>query len=363
MDKVRFAHVGCGSVSHNRYWPNYPKMPRGQLVAACDSNPARAQRAAEPFGVPWFTDLDEMLARVDFELLVNTTSTPAHYPLNLKALQAGRHVYTQKPMTITVAEADMLIEEARKRNLVIVAEDHKPIQPPFVTARALLREGLIGKICWMRCNRTHIGPHKIDNWPTDPTWFYKKGSGPLLDVGIEGLHGICSLVGPARRVTAMSGINQPVVYVHGGPNSGKRIDVEADDVTLLTLDFGDDVFAQLDTAWTVAHARIPHLEIYGAKGIMSIGGTKEEFELLLYRDEPQLGIRGWSNVDMIPPAKPWPPMRAIGVAHAFDCILDGQKPILSAELARHCIEIVNKAFVAARTGITQELETTFDPIL
>jgi predicted dehydrogenase len=306
--------------------------------------------------------MDEMIAKVDFDLLVNTTSTPAHYPLNLKAVLAGKHVYTQKPMTVTVAEADTLINEARKRNLVIVAEDHKPIQPPFVTARQLLREEVIGKVCWLRCNRTHKGPAIIDNWPTDPTWFYKKGSGPLLDVGIEGLHGMCSLMGPAKRVTAMSGINQPVVTVRGGPNMGKRIDVEADDVTLLTLDFGDSIFAQLDTAWTVAHARLPHLEIYGAKGIISIGGTKEEFSVDLYRDEPRLGIRGWSQVDMIPPLKPWPPMRAIGVAHAYDCILDGQKPILSAELARHCIEIIEKCFIAARTGVTQNLETTFDII-
>ena len=67
-------------------------------------------------------------------------------------------------------------------------------------------------------------------------------------------------------------------------------------------------------------------------------------------------------MDIIPPTKPVPPLRAIGVAHAFDCILDGEKPVMSAELARHCIEIIEKCFIAARTGVTQTLETTFDPI-
>jgi predicted dehydrogenase len=363
MERVRFAVVGCGSVSHNRYFPSFGQMLRGQLVAVCDTDRVRAQTAAEPLGVHFFTDLAEMLAKADFDLLVNLTSTQAHFPLSLRALQANKHVYTQKPIAITVAEATILIEEARRRSLVIVAEDHKPILPAYVLIRNLVRQGVIGKVCWIRSNRTHKSTATIDNWPTDPSWYYQKGSGPLMDVGIEGLAALCGIMGPAKRVTAMSGINQPIVYVRGGPNKGKRIDVEADDVTLLILDFGESIFALLDTAWTVSHAtKVPQLEIYGCKGIISLGGdAREDYPIGLYRDEPELGIRGWTRVEPIPPPTPLPPIRAMGVAHAIDCILDGHPPVLSAELARHCLEICEKAFVAARTGITQTLETAFEP--
>jgi len=363
MDKVKYAIVGCGSVSGNRYFPHLSALTKGQLTAVCDAVEERARRRAEEFGVPYYTDLDEMLVKADFDLLVNLTNVQNHFPLNLKALQAGKHVYTQKPMTVTVEEATILIDEAAKRGLKLVSEDAGPIFPVNLTIRKLLREGVIGKVVWARSRCTHWGPAIIDNWPTDPTWFYKKGAGPLRDVGIERLQLLTALLGPARRVTAMSGINQPVVVVRGGPNKGKRIEVEEDDVTLLTLDFGDSIFAMLDTAWVNVRAtRVPDLEIYGSKGVISKSGghaKSREFILELYRDEPELGIRGWTEVELIPPERPLPPLQVLGLAHAIDCVLEDKKPILSGEHARHCIEIIEKAFIAARTGITQELETTF----
>ncbi len=364
MDKVRFAIVGCGSVSGNRYFPNIPGLARAELAAVCDAVEARSGARGEEFGVPHFTDLDEMLGKADFDLLVNLTPVPNHFRLSLKALQAGKHVYTQKPMTVTVEEATTLIDEAAKRGVKLVAEDARPILPATRTIRRLLEDGLIGKVVWVRATCTHWGPAIIDNWPTDPEWFYRKGAGPLRDVGIERLHVLTSLLGPAKRVTAMSGVNQPEVTVRGGPNKGKRIEVDEDDVTLLTIDFGDSVFAMLDTAWVNCRAtHTPQMEIYGQKGVIShlSGGHPKagasDFAIELYRDEPEHGIRGWTSVDAIPPLTPDPPPAVAGLVHAIECILEDKKPVLSGEHARHCIEIIEKAFVAARTGVTQDIET------
>jgi predicted dehydrogenase len=161
----------------------------------------------------------------------------------------------------------------------------------------------------------------------------------------------------------MSGINQSEVVVRGGPMKGHVIQVEEDDVTLLTLDFGDSIFAMLDTAWVqVRGIRTPDLEIYGKKGVItSMGGGPKGRELTtwLYRDEPELGIRGWTEVQMIPSGRSLPPVRVLGLAHAIDCVVDDKRPILSGEHARHCIEIIEKAFIAARTGVVQNVETTF----
>jgi predicted dehydrogenase len=363
MDKIKYAIVGCGSVSGNRYFPHVRDLARGQLTAVCDTSEERARPRAEEFGVPYYTDFDEMLAKADFDLLVNLTNVQSHFPLSLKALQASKHVYTQKPMTVTTEEATILIEDAAERGLKLVSEDAGPLFPYNLTVRRLIQEGVIGKVVWARSRCTHWGPAIIDNWPTDPAWFYKKGAGPLRDVGIERLQLLTALLGPARRVTAMSGINQAEVVVRGGPNKGKVIQVEEDDVTLLTLDFGDAIFAMLDTAWVNVRAtQVPDLEVYGSKGVITSmgGGSKARpHTLLLYRDEPELGIRGWQEVELIPPERPLPPVQVLGLAHAMDCVLDGRKPILSGEHARHCIEIIEKAFVAARTGITQDLATTF----
>jgi len=370
MIKVRYAIVGCGSVSWNRYFKesNFQEVASlgGELVAVCDIYEERARKPAVKYNVPYFLGLDEMLAKVDFDLLVNLTNVPSHYETSLKGLKAGRHVYTQKPMTVTVAEANHLIEEAKTRNLKLISEDAGPLQPVHRTMITLVKQGAIGKITWIRSTCTHWGPAIIDNWPTDPAWFYQKGAGPLRDVGIERLQMITALLGPAKKVTAMSGINQPEVVVRGGPNQGKRIETTEDDITLMILDFGDGIYAMLDSAWVNHRATLtPGMEIYGQKGVLSHvrgGGNKGsqyDFELMLYRDEPALGIRGWEGVDAIPPVKFDPNPSIVGLAHAIECIQEDKMPVLSGEFARHSIEIIEKAFISARTGIAQTLETTF----
>ncbi len=366
MDKIKYAIIGCGSVSENRYFPNLGTITKGHLVSVCDSVEARAKRRAEEFGVPYYTSLDDMLARADFDLLVNLTNIQNHFPISLKALKNGKHVYTQKPMTVTTEEATTLINEATKRNLKLVAEPVQPIIPVTRTIHRLLEKGVIGKVVWARVACSHWGPAIIDNWPTDPSWFYRKGAGPLRDVGVERLHSLTALLGPIRRVTAMSGINQPKVTVRGGPYNGKHIKVEEDDVILLTLDFGNSIFAMLDTAWVNQRARrTPEMEIYGQKGVICFfrrghsEATAFDFDLELYRDEPEIGIRGWAKIDVIPPLQHDPLPAVAGLVHAVECIIEDRKPILSGEHARHCIEVMDKAFVATQTGTTQELETTF----
>lgn len=366
MEKVTYAIIGCGSVSWNRYFTRINDITRGQLVAICDSNPERLKRPLTMYDVPAFTSIDEMLAKADFDLLVNLTNDQAHYALSLKALQAGKHVYTQKPMTGTVEQATTLIEEAAKRKVKLVAEESVGIFLIYRTMKKLLDEGVLGKVVWARATCTHWGPATIDNWPTDPAWFYAKGGGPLRDVGIERLHALTFLLGPCKRVSAMSGINQPEVVVRGGPNKGKVVKVEEDDVTLLTLDFGNATFGMLDAVWVNQRATLtPYLEIYGQKGVLTIMKSsgrepgQRDFDLRLFRDEPGLGIRGWTQVDAIPPLKPEPSVAITGLMHAIDCILDDKKPVASGEHARHCIEIMEKCYLSARTGSVQSIEHSF----
>lgn len=360
MDKVRFAIVGCGSVSANRYFPNVRRLERGELAAVCDSVAPRAQSRGEEFGVPWYTDLDEMLARAEFDLLVNLTNIQNHFLVSLKALQAGKHVYVQKPMTVTATEATRLIEEAAARGLKLVAEESSGLNPFYILIRKLIRDGVIGDVVWVRSVCTHCGPASMDNWPTDPSWFYKKGAGPVLDVGIERLHLLTYLLGPARRVTAMSGLRQPQVTVQSGPCRGKVIDVEEDDLTLITLDFGNSLLAMLDTAYVHFEAyRTPDLEIYGTRGVITSFGESHDQKLWLYRSEPELGIRGWQEVQPMAPDRPPPPMRVLGLAHAIDCVLNDTPPIASGEHARHCIDVIEKTWAAARTGVTQQVTTVF----
>jgi predicted dehydrogenase len=146
--------------------------------------------------------------------------------------------------------------------------------------------------------------------------------------------------------------------VRGGPFKGTRIDVEEDDVTLFMLDFGDATFATVEASFCVRATRAPSLvfmEFYGSDGTVSGSVWESKDPLSVWRDEGELGIRGWAEVQTDP--EPWG--LPSGVEHLIDCILDDTNPIPSGEHARHVLEIMNKGMVAARTGQTQKLETTF----
>ena len=356
MEKVKIGLVGCGVIADNAYLPGIVKMQKADLVAVCDLIEERAKAAGEKFNVPQvYTDLDEMLEKSGLELLVNTTHIQAHYEVNLKALQAGKHVYSEKSMTNTVEEATTLIEEAKKRNLKLGAAAATMLSSVNQKIRELIQEGAIGKVAFAKARTSHEGAAYFPYWATDPTWFYKPGGGPVLDLGVYALHTLTGILGPAKRVTCLSGISDPVRYVRGGPYKGKRIDVEVDDNTLIMLDFGNATFAFVDATFCVRVAKGPSMEIYGSEGTISIGeyGAERPFEL--YREDLKLGIRGWTALEL-PDRDNW---FTGAVAHMIDCILEDKEPVVSGEHARHVIEIMTKAIEAARQGQALELETTF----
>ncbi len=357
MDKVKVAVVGCGMIAEQSYLPGIVQMEKAKLVAVCDIVEERAELLQEKFGVlRYYTDLDTMLAEEEFDLLVNLTIIPMHYPLNLKALQAGKHVYSEKTFALTTEEATELVETAKAKGVKLGAAAATMLSPVNQMVRRLVEGGAIGKVTFAKVVSSHGGP-AAETWPADPTWFYKKGAGPLPDMGVYGLHSITGILGPARRVTAFAGISVPVRYVGGGPFAGKRIDVEEDDLNLIMLDFGEATFAIVDGSFCVRATKAPSMEIMGSDGTIAVqplwgGGAP----ISLWRDEAKLGVRGWTEVEM-PAGGRW--SLANGVEHLIDCIIEDKEPIVSGEHARHVLEIMDKTKVAAKTGVTQVLETTF----
>jgi predicted dehydrogenase len=359
MEKIRVAVVGCGMIADRAYLPGIAQMEKADLVAVCDIVEERAKRQQARFNVPRsYASLDAMLDGEEFDLLVDLTDIPSHYGLNLLALQAGKHVYSEKTFAQTVEQATELIELAEARGVKLGAAAATMLSPINLRAKSLIEEGAIGKVSFAKVLSSHGGPAYFPTWPVDPTWFYKQGSGPILDMGVYGLHTITGILGPAKRVTAVSGISDSVRFVRGGPFKGKRIDVEEDDLTVIVLDFGQATFAVVDASYCVRASRAPSLEIYGADG--TIAADPMDWiglgnPLSLWRDEVELGIRGWTDVELQDTRWELP----MGVEHLIDCILEDRHPITSAQHARHVLEIMNTCLKAARTGVAQELTTTF----
>ena len=355
MVKVKIGLVGCGHIATSTYLPGIGKIDRAGLVAVCDLIPERAQAASERFSAPlWYTDLEDMLQHSGIDLLVNTTLMPDHFEVNLAGLKAGKHVYSEKPMTATIAQATALLDEARTQGVKLGAAAGTMLDPVLQKVKALIADQAIGKVAYARIISAHGGPAV---WAQlhPPDRYYQPGSGPVMDMGVYGLHSITGILGPAKRVSCFSGVSDPVRIERAGPRKGREIRVGMDDNTLITLDFGSATYAVVDAGYCTLASRSPRLEIYGSRGTISVGAPGQSAPIEMFRDDLALDVRGWTAVDMAAPR----PGLSLNVAHMVDCILDDKDPVISGEHARHVIEIMNQCYVAAREGRTVDLETTF----
>lgn len=362
MDKIRIALAGCGAIANIMHLPGIQTMQEMglvELIAVSDVVVEKARDTAERFAIPChFGDVEAMLTQADFDLLVNTTVIPSHFGVTLAGLQAGKHVYTQKPMSVTLDEATQLVEASQRYNRRLAVAPEHPVRPHVRKMREMISQGAIGKVSFARVQTSHHGPEKHDTgaMPRDSTWFYKPGSDPIMDLGVHGLSQITSILGSVRRLTALSGRSLPVRHISAGPLTGKRIDVEIDDNSLLMLDFGDARFAMLDATYCVPASMGPRLEIHGSEGTLAVTYQRVPGQpQIAHLHSYHISDREWRQVELAET----PPVQDLGVLHLVECLRNGQPHILTAEHGRHLVEIITSAPVAAREGRTIPLQTTF----
>ncbi|HEY3081908.1 MAG TPA: Gfo/Idh/MocA family oxidoreductase [Chloroflexota bacterium] len=374
-DVVRIGVVGAGSIALRGILPHLSQpdvRDRVRIEAICDPVAGRAEAAAEKFGAERaFLDFDELLAHGRVDAVTIASPIGRHYEQGKQALEAGKHVHFNKTMTTTVAEATDLIETARRKKLKIVASPGEMLRPHNQYIRQMIKEGQLGTLVWAACGaafgqyheqeRVRQGDDVLSN--IDPSWYFRKpGGGPLYDMTVYALHGLTGILGPARRVTAMSGTR-----IKEREFRGQMVPTDADDNTLMVLDFGDNLYAFV---YGTAAGRITlgfGGHYYGTKG--RVEGLELNGEPLKYpgwEEARQAGDSGLGNQRLLPHVVG--PHAAEGTQehHVFEDIMqlvdwvrEGKPTVATAEHARHVIEVIESAYRAAETGQTQELGTTF----
>jgi predicted dehydrogenase len=380
---VRTGLIGCGSLPLIGILPQLAEpdaKERVELVAVCDVNETRARETAARFGVPdAYADPRDVIARDDIDLVLVITPIEYHYPIAMDALRADKHVYVQKTMAETYAQAKEMVDTARERDLTLVAAPGQMLAPAMQAMKQMVHSGALGDVYWAWGNTggwyhdepTRRGEGALGT--VDPSWYYRAAGGPLRDVTVYVLHSLTGILGPARRVTAMSGIRTPVRHWRD-----KEIPVEVDDNSLLLLDFGNTTFA---LAGGQASRTGPAMQ-WGAMGIYGSQGAIETLDIEPLSGHPtrlsiaaqdgaaeQAGLRHASDgtfdltswlpyVTETHAAIPEPHVYA-DILHAVDCIEQGTPPLVSGEHGAHVVEIIEKGYLAARTGQTQELESSF----
>ena len=373
--KVKVALSGLGSVSQRGILPHLAQpdaLERMELVACCDVVAERASATAAKFGWrEWYADYGEMIAKADVEAVVLAGPIPVHYSQAKAALQAGKHVYSQKTMTTTLAEADEVVKLARARKLKLVASPGQMLNPTLQRLKGLLAEGAIGKVYWAFSSNADYGHEDEDvrqgSGPLDsidPTWYYKQGGGPVYDMTVYSLHALTGILGPAKKVTALSNVGLTERRWRD-----KTIAVEMDDNTLMLLEFGDGILAiagghncQVSpgigwgrfvfngTAGTIDMTR-GVIEITSESGLASVMGFSGGVYSAPARRRLPHVVGAHASIQE--------PHVYADIAHLVDCIVEDREPVPSGEHARHVIEIIENAYISARTGQAQAVTTTF----
>lgn len=347
--KVSVGVIGCGRVAQI-YLPHLAACPHAELVSTCDIVPERAERAAAKFKVPHhYPHIDAMLAGAPFDLMITLTDMQEHGRLNKQAVEAGRNIWSEKPLANSYPEGKALLEHARRKGVRIWGAPAVVTSPQFAEMARAIRDGMLGHVSAAHATYGHLGP----DWSA---FFYEKLGGSMPDLGVYNLTTLTGLLGPAKAVVALTGIVTPARNVE---NKGK-IRVEAEDNTMVMLDHGNGTFSHVQCGFNFFD---PHghdgseLERHS----ISIVGNRGLMELVGYDWAPH-GV-DLATVDQPTPrrlctdAKGW--VWQTGASLIAECLATGKEPLITAEHALHIVEVIEAARTSGATGRRVELQSTF----
>jgi len=250
-ERVGFGVVGAGAIGIRGVMKHLSQddvQDRVRLAAVCDPVAGRAKAAAETYGVAnHYETVGALLEDGDVEAVTLCTPIGMHFEQGMKVISAGKHLHVNKTMTTTVDEANRLIDAAKAKGVHIVASPGMMLHPHNQRIRKAILEGTIGKLVWTAAGvaisdyhlkeEVRTGEDVLSN--VDPSWYFRKpGGGPQYDVTVYCLHNLTGILGPAKQVTAVSGLVLPEREFQG-----RKIACDMDDSTMMLVDFGEASFA------------------------------------------------------------------------------------------------------------------------
>lgn len=329
---LRIGVVGCGNIS-DVYIANAPRLGGYRVVACSDVDHDRAAAKSRQHGIPTACSFQSMLRDPAVDLILNLTPPAFHASVALAALEAGKHVYNEKPLACDLDDGHRLVEFARKQGLFVGCAPDTFLGAGYQTCRRLVDQGAIGQpvgaVGFMMCR----GP---ELWHPDPAVFYRRGAGPLFDMGPYYISALVSLFGPVRRVAAIARVTFAEREIVSLPRRGERFAVETPTTVSASLEFTSGPVATLVMSFDIWSHSLPCIELYGSEGTISapdpntFGGPVK----LRERDEPagrDLALdEGYADNS-----------RGIGVCDLAEALATGREPRAGGELALHVLEVMH----------------------
>lgn len=265
-EPARVALVGCGNIS-SQYLASLPKLANLRLVSVTDTIPEAAARIAAEQGVP-ARSLEEVLADPEVDVILNLTPPQVHASLTIQALEAGKHVYLEKPFSVTAAETEAMLAAAQAADRRIGSAPDTVLGTGIQTSRKLIDDGEIG--IPVAATAFMMAPgHEL--WHPNPAYYYRIGAGPLLDMGVYYLTALVTMLGPIESVAGMgSRTRTERVVPEGAPRAGDVMPVEVDTYVTSLIRHTSGVLSTLIVSFDTMASVLPRIEVYGTTGTVAV---------------------------------------------------------------------------------------------
>ena len=359
MTKLGIGIIGCGNIS-TAYLKLAPLFKGLEVRAVADINMEAATARAAEFNVK-AQSVDDLLANPALDIVINLTIPDAHYPITKRILEAGKHAYSEKPLVLTLEQGTTLRDLAKAKGLSVGCAPDTFLGGAHQQARAILDEGTIGEIT---TGNAAIQAHGPESWHPSPEFFYQPGAGPVMDMGPYYIATLINLLGPVKRVGALTSSAEPERTIGSGPRQGQKIKVNTPSNIQALLEFHSGATVSFSASWDVWHHKRNHFELYGTKGTLYVpdpnffGGT---VEVALAGGEAQVQSpwdHPFGKINQNHNGRDLANYRTAGLADMAQAHMEGRDHRCSLERTLHGVDVMTSILKSGETGQFITLTTT-----
>ena len=347
---IKVAIIGCGSVS-NRYIVHLQSSPLVKIVSLCDikQDRAEAQNKKYNIGASTYNNINALLKGNAFDLMLTLTDMQMHGALNKIALQAGKHVWSEKPLANTYAEGKALVDYAKLKGVRIWGAPAVVTSPQFEFMSKTIQEGKLGKLASAHGQYGHTGP-------TWSSFFYEPLGGSMPDLGVYNMATLTGLLGPAKSVMAMTSIvnkeraidEKGIVKVNEEDNA--HILLEHDNGVISHIMCGFNYFDPF--GHEAKNQTLHSIQIFGDKGNMRLIG---------YDWEPKSVVldNSWTEAPQVVQTDDGGYQWQEGATHIAGALSKNIEPRINVLHSLHVLEIIEAARRSSKEGMKVKLVSSF----
>ena len=341
MSRTRIALIGAGFIADIHAESYHRFVPDAEVVAVCSRSADRARAFAARHGVQrWFVEAEEAIARSECDVVDICVPNHLHAATALAAAAAGKHIIIEKPLCLTLDEADAMIGACRERSLKLMYAEELCFAPKYERVRQLVNEGAIGTVHYLRQCEKHSGPHS--DWFYDPD---RSGGGALMDMGCHGLAWFRWMLGPTHPPRTV------YAQMQGGLLHGGR--TRCEESALCIVEFDGGAVGIVENSWAKPGGMEDRVEVCGTGGVafadLFMGNSVLTYSEkgYSYAMEKAGSTRGWTFATVEEAFNQGYPQE---LQHFIACVRHDRTPVSTGEDGRAVLEMMNAAYHSARIG-------------